>query len=70
MAMHSDKRGGAAFSRGGSEVMATEKPKGNEELGLCLALLVLLVWALYVGLHGVDWSALGHTFGALLAWFG
>lgn len=68
MAMQSDRAGSLALGRGGPEIAATEKPKRHEELGLCLALIVLLGWALYVGLGGVDWSAVGHTFRALVAW--
>ena len=70
MAMQSEKKGGLSLPRGGSEVAAAEKPREHEEMGLFLALVVLLAWALYVGLSGVDWSALGHTVGTVLAWFG
>lgn len=70
MAVQSGKAGSLALGRGGMEGPAAEKPKGHEELGLCLALIVLLGWALYVGLGGVDWSAVGHTFKALMAWIG
>ena len=70
MAMESKKTGGLAFSRVGPEAAVAEKPKGHEELGLVLTLVILLGWALYVGLGAVNWSALGHTFGTVLAWFG
>lgn len=70
MAMQSEKRGGFALSRGGSEVAATEKPKEHQEMGLFVAFVILLGWAVYVGLHGVNWSAIGHTFSSLLAWIG
>ena len=67
MAMQSEKSGSLAPGRGPA-FAAPEKPKRGEELGLCLALIVLLGWALYVGLGGVDWSAVGHTVRALVAW--
>ena len=67
MAMQSEKTGGLTLSGGGPGVAATEKPKGHEELGLCLALVVLLAWALFVGVRAVDWSAVSHTFRAILA---
>lgn len=57
MAAKFDKAGSMASGRGGAEVAAAEKPRAHEELGLCLALVVLLAWALYVGLGGVNWSA-------------
>ncbi|MGA8185419.1 MAG: hypothetical protein WB819_17460 [Terriglobia bacterium] len=69
MAMQSEKTGGLKLSGGSPGVAATEKPKGQEELGLCLALVVLLAWALFVAVRAVDWSAVSHTFGVLLAWF-
>lgn len=68
MAMQSDKAGSMAVGRGSQGFAATEKPRRGEELGLCLALIVLLGWALYVGLGGVDWSAVGHTVRSLVAW--
>lgn len=68
MAMQSKKVDPFAPAQAVPEGLAPEKPKGHEELGLCLALVVLLGWALFVGLRGVDWSALGHSFSSLLAW--
>lgn len=70
MAMQSKKAGSLTFSRGGTEITAAEKPNGHQDMYLCVALVVLLAWALYVGLGGVNWSALGHTFGTVMAWFG
>ncbi len=67
MATQSEKMGGLGFSGGNQGVAAAEKPKKHEELGLCLALVVLLGWALFVGVRAVDWSALSHTFKAILA---
>lgn len=68
--MKSKKAGGPAIGRGGPGALAAEKPNGHEDMYLCVALVVLLAWALYVGLGGINWSALGHTFGTVLAWFG
>lgn len=68
MAMQSQKVDPLAPGRGVQAGPVAEKPKGQEELGLCLALIVLLGWALFVGLRGVDWSALGHSFSSLMAW--
>ncbi len=67
MAMQSEKAGGPMLPRGGAGALAAEKPKSHEELGLCLALVVLLGWALFVGVRAVDWSAVSHTFKSLLA---
>lgn len=66
MATQFEKRGGLTLPRSGPESLAPDKPKAHEELGLCVALVVLLVWALYVGLGGVDWTAVSHTFRTLL----
>lgn len=57
MAMQSGKANDLALPRSGSAASAAEKPRGHEELGLCLALVVLLAWALYVGLGAVNWAA-------------
>ena len=46
------KPGGPMLTRGDVESLAPEKPKGRQELGLCLAPIALLAWALFVGLHG------------------
>ena len=70
MVKQSEKMDGMRLSGGSPGVAATEKPKGHEELGLCLALVVLLGWALFVVVRAVNWSAVSHTFGVLLAWFG
>jgi hypothetical protein len=67
MAMQSDKTDGSVLSRGGAGALAAEKPRSHEELGLCLALVVLLGWALFVGVRAVDWAAVSHTFRSLLA---
>ena len=66
MAMQSERTDRLAFPGGGPGGPATEKPKGHEELGLCLALVLLLAWALFVGISAVDWSAVSHTFRAWL----
>jgi hypothetical protein len=70
MATQSQKTGGPTLYRDSSGALAPEKPRKHEELGLCLALVVLLAWALFVGLRGVDWSALGHSVSSLVAWIG
>jgi hypothetical protein len=67
MAMQSEKTGGLALSGGSPGVAAAEKPKKHEELGLCLAFVVLLAWALFVGVRAVNWAAVSHTFKAILA---
>lgn len=66
MASESVKTGGLALHRGGREHSAKNKPKGSQELGLVLAFVVLLAWALYVAIGGVSWLAIGHTIKALL----
>ena len=68
MATQMEKAGSLSLGRGGLEGLPKEKPKGHEELGLCVALVVLLALALFVGLRGVDWSSVGHTFSSLMAW--
>lgn len=68
MAMQSQRVDPFAPGRGDHVVPVPEKPRGHEEMGLCLALIVLLGWALFVGLRGVNWSALGHSFSSLMAW--
>ncbi len=67
MAMQSEKTGGSMLSRDNGGAVAAEKPKTHEELGLCLALVVLLGWALVVGVRSVDWVAVSHTFRSILA---
>ncbi|HET9180119.1 MAG TPA: hypothetical protein VFQ24_17325 [Terriglobia bacterium] len=69
MATQADKSGGVALG-GGAQNFAKEKPKSYEDWGLLLALVVLLGWALFVGLRGVDWPALSHTLRALVAYIG
>jgi hypothetical protein len=61
MAMQLEKSGGVAIVRGGREGSAAEKPKYHDELGLCLALILLLAWALFLGLHTLDWAAVTHA---------
>ena len=70
MASQAGKAGRFALGRGGAQEFAKEKSKGYEDLGLLLALIVLLGWALFVGLRGVDWPALSHTLRALVAFIG
>jgi hypothetical protein len=66
MATQVGKAGDMTFGRG-TENIAAEKPKSYQDLGLCLALVVLLVWALFVGFRGVNWPAVSHAFRALVA---
>lgn len=67
MAVEVGKSGGLMMSRGAAHVRATEPPKSYEELGLCVALVALLVWALIVGLGSVNWSVVGHVFNVIVA---
>lgn len=67
MAMQLEKSGGLMLDRGGMEGRATEKPKNHQELGLFLALIALVVLALYVSLHTLDWPVVTHAFKAILA---
>ncbi len=66
MATQVGKPGGMTLGRG-AESIADEKQKSYQDLGLCLALFVLLAWALFVGLRGVNWSAISHAFRAVMA---
>ena len=66
MAGQFEKSGSLTMERG-LEVPAAEKPKAYEELGLCLALIAMVGWALYAGLHTLDWQAIGHAFKAVLS---
>jgi len=68
MASQAGKSRALTFGRSGADGFAQEKPKGYEDIGLLLALVVLLGWALVVGLGGVDWPALGHALRALVAY--
>ncbi len=62
-----EKSGHLMFDRGGPDGPATQKPKNYEELGLCLALIALVAWALYASLNTLDWQAVGHAFKAFLS---
>ena len=66
MAFESVKTGGLALDRNGRERSTKHKPKGGDELLLVLALVVLLLWALYVAIDGTSWVAIGHTIEGLL----
>ncbi|HEV2246436.1 MAG TPA: hypothetical protein VGW37_07265 [Terriglobia bacterium] len=70
MALQAGKSAGLALGRGGTQGFAKEKSKSYEDLGLLLALILLLGWALFVGLRAVDWPALSHTLRALVAFIG
>ena len=50
MALESGKTGGLALTRNGREHRAKERQKNVQEKGLVLALVVLLLWALYVAI--------------------
>ncbi len=39
----------------GGRPVGRAKPKRRDDMYLCVALAVLLVWALYVGLGAVGW---------------
>lgn len=60
------KSGSLTLNRG-PQAQAAEKPKSYEELGLCLALVLMVGWALYAGLHNLDWAAVGHVIKVILA---
>jgi hypothetical protein len=66
MATQVGKAGGMTLGRG-AEGIAEEKLKSYQDVGLCLTLIVLLAWALFVGLEGVNWPAISHAFRALVA---
>jgi hypothetical protein len=67
MLSESAKTGDLALSHSSQGHVAKQKPKGVPELGLVLAFVVLLAWALYVFFDGVSWLAITHTIKALLA---
>lgn len=67
MAAQSQRLGDVTMMRGGPEAQAKEKPRNHEELGLVLVLFALVAWALYAGLHALDWPAVGHAFKVFLA---
>jgi hypothetical protein len=69
MAVGVQKSGGLMMSDGEAHVRATESPKSYEEWGLCIALVALLVWALFVGLGSVNWSTVSHVFNVIVAAF-
>jgi hypothetical protein len=66
MATQVGRQGGMTIFRDRSVELAREKQRGHEDVGLCVALFVLLGWALFVGLDGVNWPAVGHAFRAIL----
>jgi hypothetical protein len=68
MALQSGKSSGLALGRGGTQEFAKERSKGYADMGLLLALIPPLGWALFVGLRAVDWPALGHALRAIVAW--
>ncbi|HEX5412009.1 MAG TPA: hypothetical protein VFZ27_09115 [Terriglobia bacterium] len=68
MASQAGKSGGLTFGRGDAQEFAKAKQRGHEDIGLLLALVVLVIWALFVGLRGMDWPALSHTVSALVAY--
>jgi hypothetical protein len=45
---------------------AKDKPKGNQELFLCLALILLMAWAFLFSVHAVDWVSISHAFKSIL----
>jgi hypothetical protein len=47
-----------ALPRGRPGGWARAKPKRHKDMYLLVALVVLLVWALFDGLRAVDWSAI------------
>ena len=67
MAFESVKTGGLALHRNGRKHPTKEKEKSGQELGLVLAFVVLLAWALYVAFGGLSWMAISHTIKALVA---
>jgi hypothetical protein len=56
MAMEPESWNGLPIPRGHAGGRDRLKPKKrHEDMVLCVALVVLLVWALVVGLGGVNW---------------
>jgi hypothetical protein len=55
MATEPERWNDLAIPHGRPEGRSGASPKRYEDLGLCVALVVLLVWALYVGLGAVAW---------------
>ncbi|HXH50758.1 MAG TPA: hypothetical protein VNM47_15555 [Terriglobia bacterium] len=69
MATQVGKAGGMSLGRDRRSEAAREKQRANQDMGLCLALFVLVGWALFVGLRGVDWSTVNHAAQAVVALF-
>lgn len=55
MATEPERWNGVAIPRDRPRARARPRPKKHEDFYLCVALAVLLVWALYVGLGAVGW---------------
>jgi len=55
MAIEPERWNGVVIPRDRPRGRPRAKPKGHEDMYLCVALVVLLVWALYVGLGAVGW---------------
>jgi hypothetical protein len=69
MATQVGRTGGMSLGRDRRSELAKEKQRGYEDKGLCLALFVLVGWALFVGLRGVNWTAVDHAAQAVVALF-
>jgi hypothetical protein len=69
MATQVGRTGGMTLGRDRSSDLAREKQRAYQDKGLCLALFVLVAWALFVGLRGVNWAAVDHAAQAVVALF-
>jgi hypothetical protein len=57
MAIETERLHNLAIPRVRPRGVARIKPGAHEDFYLCVALAVLLAWALFVGLGAVNWSA-------------
>ena len=67
MGVQLGKAGDVVLGRSRSVVTTKEKSKSNQEILLCLALIVLMAWAFLFSVRTVDWGSIGHAFKDLLA---
>ncbi len=66
MAIRLERSGGLIFIKGAPEDPATGKRR-SRNLGLWLALIILVMGMLFVPSNGLSWAAVSHTFKAFLA---
>jgi hypothetical protein len=58
MATEPDRWNGLAIPGGHPGGRGKAKPKSHQDMYLCVAFVVLLAWALFVGVGAVNWSAI------------